>query len=149
MNKQFLRFSIFTAFFIILIVTLVVRLQTYFHPGFFLAVFMSKHITLLTIEMQLVFKWKTIFKLCLWGCSIYDAVMVTRKVLSCGRQKAAKGSVSVLGKLLSRRIKLLSVVKAEIALLKHTDRNSPLSCSPLHWKVSSLPQLPTESVIIF
>lgn len=118
-------------------------------PRFFSCCFYEQHITLLTIEMQLVFKWKTIFKLCLWGCSIYDAVMVTRKVLSCGRQKAAKGSVSVLGKLLSRRIKLLSVVKAEIALLKHTDRNSPLSCSPLHWKVSSLPQLPTESVIIF
>lgn len=38
----------------------------HFHPGFFSCCFYEQHITLLTIEIQLVFKWKTTFKLWLW-----------------------------------------------------------------------------------
>lgn len=105
MNKQFFGFYIFSVFFIILIATLVIRLLKYFHIGFFLAVFMSST----SLYWQLKCNWylsEKLFLSCAFGgCPIYDAVMATRKVLPCSRPKAAKGSASVLGKLLSRRIR--------------------------------------------
>lgn len=149
MNKQFLRFSIFTAFFIILIVTLVVRLQTYFHLGFFLAVFMSST----SLYWQLKCNWYFSEKLFL-SCAFEDVPFMMlswpqRKHFPVADKKQPRAVFLFWESSWAEESELLSVVKAEIALLKHTDRNSPLSCSPLHWKVSSLPQLPTESVIIF
>lgn len=109
-------------------------------PSLFSCCFYEHHITLLT--MQLVFKWKTIFQLCLWRM-LHLWCMATRKVLPVADKKQPRTVFLFWESSWAEESELQSVVESEMALLKHTDRNSPPRHS--HSALKGPPPTPTTS----